>query len=47
MTVTLHDDVIAIVREEAEALGITFEQAANFLMRLGHRISQWCANAKC
>jgi hypothetical protein len=34
-TITLHQDTVAIVTEEAEAFGVTFDEAANFLIRFG------------
>ncbi len=33
MTVTLHEDVVAIVAETADEYGISPDQAANFLIR--------------
>jgi hypothetical protein len=33
MTITIHDDVVPILLEEAEASSITIEEAANFLLR--------------
>ena len=35
MTISLHEDVVAILKEQATDLGVTLEEAANFLIRFG------------
>ena len=35
MTITLHEDVIGILRDQAADLGVTLDEAANFLIRFG------------
>lgn len=35
MTISLHEDVVAILSEQATDLGVTLEEAANFLIRFG------------
>ena len=35
MMISLHEDVVAILREQATDLGVTLEVAGNFLIRFG------------